>query len=113
MELISQKIRYYIPRVLSALPCDSESEASMDWSQIISPAYWITFAATFLAVAQWESVRPERKWIVPAGRRWARHCTLLAITSVIRMLFFRLTPIGVAALAANRDWGLFHASFFQ
>jgi hypothetical protein len=40
----------------------------MDWSRIESPAYWITFAVTFLAVAQWESMRPERVWIVPASR---------------------------------------------
>jgi sterol desaturase/sphingolipid hydroxylase (fatty acid hydroxylase superfamily) len=84
----------------------------MDWSRIISPAYWITFAVTFLAVAQWESVRPERKWIVPAGRRWTRHAMLLVLTSAIRLLLFRLSPMGVAALAANRGWGLFHAPFF-
>jgi sterol desaturase/sphingolipid hydroxylase (fatty acid hydroxylase superfamily) len=85
----------------------------MDWSRIESPAYWITFAVTFLAVAQWESMRPERVWIVPASRRWTRHGILLLIASLIRMAVLRLSPVGVAALVSGRGWGLFHAPFFQ
>ena len=65
----------------------------MDWSRIGSTAYWIVFVVTFLAVAHWESKRPERQWRIPAGRRWTRHAILLIVGTLMVPLSVILVPL--------------------
>jgi sterol desaturase/sphingolipid hydroxylase (fatty acid hydroxylase superfamily) len=80
----------------------------MDWLKLESAAYWATFTVMFLAVAAWESRRPERDWRVPAGRRWAVHGALLLLGAAFRIAVLRLSLVGAALLAARNGWGLFH-----
>ena len=84
----------------------------MDWVRIESPAYWLMFTLAFLAAAQWESRHAERPWIVPAGRRWARHGALLFFNGVLLTIIVRLTPVAVAILAREHTWGVFRQAFF-
>ena len=78
----------------------------MDWLRLESPAYWITFTASFLLVAVWESWRPNRECIVPAGQRWKMHGILLCIVMVVTTTIFRLSPVAAAIAAQGNPWGV-------
>jgi sterol desaturase/sphingolipid hydroxylase (fatty acid hydroxylase superfamily) len=71
------------------------------WRHIESIAYWLLFVAAFLSVAAWETRRPERDLMVPAGRRWGKHAILLAVGAVCTTLVLRATPVAFAAAAAG------------
>jgi len=76
----------------------------MDWLPLESAAYWSTFVAAFFAVALWESWRPERPLLVPAGRRWSVHGVLLVLATLIAMLVVRLTPVAAALSVEQHAW---------
>jgi sterol desaturase/sphingolipid hydroxylase (fatty acid hydroxylase superfamily) len=78
----------------------------MWWMKNESATYWVVFVATFFAIAIWESFRPKRPLTWPADRRWGRHALLLAISTAALLLIFRVSPIAIAAAAANNRFGL-------
>lgn len=78
----------------------------MNWLNWESPAYWITFVASFLLVAVWESARSNRESLVPAGRRWSMHGLLLILVAALNTLLFRLTPVAAAVAAQGSSWGV-------
>jgi sterol desaturase/sphingolipid hydroxylase (fatty acid hydroxylase superfamily) len=86
--------------------------SDVDWQKLASPAYWIVFTGAFLAVAQWESVRPLRPLQVPAHRRWKQHGFLTVIGMIIRFPLVRLSPVAAAVLAQQNGWSLFRQPFF-
>ncbi len=78
----------------------------MDWLRLESPAYWIVFVATFLLVGAWESKRPLRENMVPAGRRWTMHGVLLAVLTILNTAIVRMTPVAAAVAAQGSPWGV-------
>lgn len=76
------------------------------WLQLESRTYWLAFAATFLAVAVWESWRPRRRLSMPLERRWARHGLILLVCTVISTTMFRATPVAVALAWADSRFGV-------
>jgi sterol desaturase/sphingolipid hydroxylase (fatty acid hydroxylase superfamily) len=78
----------------------------MDWLRLESPAYWITFVATFLLVAMLESARPHRENMIPTERRWTMHGLLLLFLMVLNTAIFQTSPVAVAILAQGNPWGV-------
>lgn len=78
----------------------------MNWLRLESPAYWITFTASFLLVALWESKRPGHAWIVPAEQRWKMHGLLLLCILLLNTLVLRISPVAAAVVAQNEPWGV-------
>ena len=78
----------------------------MEWRQFESVTYWALFVVTFLAVAAWETRRPNRDWIVPSGRRWTVHAVLITLSSLISGAFIGLTPVMAAVAVSGSPWGL-------
>lgn len=83
----------------------------MPWERIEATGFWFLFAATFLAVAVWESRRPKRELSTPVERRWSRHGFILAISTLSLALLYRASPVVLALkLPAskfqllNRSW---------
>lgn len=66
----------------------------------------LLFAAVFAAMAVWEWRAPCRQATVPRAIRWANNLGLTALNTVLLRLLFPAAAVGVAALAAERDWGL-------
>ena len=70
-----------------------------------SKAYWIAFVGVFMAAAIAESIRPARV-IARVERRWLRHGALFAAGASVARLVLRLSPVGVALLRADSEYGL-------
>ncbi len=84
----------------------------MQWAQIEARAFWAVMAASFLAVAALESLRPHRKLSMREERRWSRHGLLLLVSSVISVGIYRIGPVVVAAGMGRSRFGLFHHVVF-
>ncbi len=80
----------------------------MHWAQIEARTFWLVTAASFLAVAVWESLRPHRDLSIPGERRWSRHALLLIVSSVTSVAIYRIGPVVVAASMVPSRFGLFH-----
>jgi sterol desaturase/sphingolipid hydroxylase (fatty acid hydroxylase superfamily) len=78
----------------------------MDWQRYQSSVFWITFTATFLVVAVWESKRPNRSWTLPTGKRWGIHALLFLSGAIVRALILRTTPVAVALIVAESPWSV-------
>jgi len=78
----------------------------VSWEQIESYAYWFLFAASFLAVAFWESCRPRRELSAPPERRWGKHALVLVVCTVISVGLYRASPVVAAMYFAGSKYGL-------
>jgi sterol desaturase/sphingolipid hydroxylase (fatty acid hydroxylase superfamily) len=84
----------------------------MPWIKFAGASYWTLFVATFLAVAVWESIHPKHPLAWPAERRWGYHAILMAISGIAQTAVFRLSPVVVAAAAADNRFGILNRSGF-
>ena len=67
------------------------------------------FAAIFAAMALWELLAPRRRQAYGRSRRWPSNIGVVVLdTSLVRLLF-PTAAVGVALLAEQHGWGLFHA----
>ncbi|MCH8885401.1 MAG: sterol desaturase family protein [SAR324 cluster bacterium] len=57
-------------------------------------------------MALWEAVAPRRRRIAPTALRWLSNLTLVAVNTAVLRLAFPLLAVGLAALSAERGWGL-------
>jgi sterol desaturase/sphingolipid hydroxylase (fatty acid hydroxylase superfamily) len=80
----------------------------MQWAQIEARTFWLAMAASFLVMAVWESLRPNRDLSIPGERRWSRHGLLLILSSATSVAIYRIGPVVVAASLAHSSFGLFH-----
>jgi len=80
----------------------------MQWAQIEARTFWLVMASSFLLIAVWESLRPQRDLSIPGERRWSRHGLLLIVSSVISVAIYRIGPVVVAAAMVPSRFGLFH-----
>lgn len=80
----------------------------MDWPKLESQTFWWVFCSAFLLTAMWETRHPNREWLISTGKRWTNHFLLYLASSVLRMTFTLLSPVGAALAAQKSGWGLFH-----
>jgi sterol desaturase/sphingolipid hydroxylase (fatty acid hydroxylase superfamily) len=80
----------------------------MEWAHIEARTFWLVMAASFLVIAVWESLRPQRELSIPGERRWSRHGLLLILSSVTSVAIYRIGPVVVAASLVHSGFGLFH-----
>ncbi len=60
-------------------------------------------------MALWEAYAPRRRLSAPKLLRWFSNLGLLALGTVAVRSVFPLAVVGVAAIAEEQRWGLFHA----
>ncbi len=66
------------------------------------------FFGIFAVMALWEIARPARPLTVSKGLRWYSNLGIVAVNSLVARMVMPILPIGMAALAAERGWGLFN-----
>jgi sterol desaturase/sphingolipid hydroxylase (fatty acid hydroxylase superfamily) len=64
------------------------------------------FAGIFAAVALWEWLAPRRALTASKAVRWVSNLAIVAINTALLRVAFPLLAVGMAALAAQRGWGL-------
>jgi len=66
------------------------------------------FAGIFLAMALWELLAPRRPWAVGRTPRWPSNFGIVMVDALAVRLLIPTAAVGVALIAAERDFGLFH-----
>ncbi len=66
------------------------------------------FFGVFAVMAAWELAAPRRRLTVSRTLRWTSNLGLVFLNSLVLRLLFPAAAVGVAALAEERDWGLFN-----
>lgn len=66
------------------------------------------FASVLLLMALWELLAPRRQLAVSKPLRWFSNLGLVALDTLAARFLVPLGAIGVALLAEERGWGLFH-----
>lgn len=69
------------------------------------------FLGIFAVMALWEVLTPRRVLTVSKAVRWANNIGLVAFNTVLLRLLFPAAAVGMAAFAADQDWGLLN--YFQ
>ena len=67
------------------------------------------FLSILVAMALWELARPRRALDTPKARRWLRNLGITILDGALVRWLFPILAIGMAALAAERGWGLLNA----
>ncbi len=66
------------------------------------------FLAVFGLVALWEILAPRRSLTIGKTLRWVNNLGLVALNTLILRLLFPAAAVGMAAFAAQQEWGLFN-----
>jgi len=69
------------------------------------------FIGIFVIMTIWEILAPKRALTVSKLVRWTNNIGLVVLNSIILRLLFPAAAVGVAAFAAENDWGLLN--FYQ
>jgi sterol desaturase/sphingolipid hydroxylase (fatty acid hydroxylase superfamily) len=64
------------------------------------------FLGIFAIMALWELLAPRRALTVSKPLRWASNLGLVVLNTLVLRLLFPAAAVGVAAVAAERGWGL-------
>lgn len=67
------------------------------------------FLAVLVAMAAWEFAAPRRRREIPRLLRWSGNLGIVAVDTVLVRLAFPVAAVGVALIAEERGWGLFHS----
>jgi sterol desaturase/sphingolipid hydroxylase (fatty acid hydroxylase superfamily) len=67
------------------------------------------FAGILAAMALWELFAPRREQAIGRGRRWPNNLGIVIVDTLLVRLVFPTAAVGVALVAEDRGWGLFHA----
>ena len=78
----------------------------MNWIRIESVVFWSLFAAAFLGVAIWESLRPKGPLSTRAETRWGKHGIIFAMGAVVSVIVLRVSPVVVAVLVSGSKFGI-------
>jgi sterol desaturase/sphingolipid hydroxylase (fatty acid hydroxylase superfamily) len=62
--------------------------------------------SVFAAMALWEVFSPRRAMLVGRARRWPSNLGILVLDALLVRLLIPVAAVGVAAIAAQRGWGL-------
>jgi len=68
----------------------------------------ICFVGVLVFLATWEVIAPRRPLSVNKGLRWCSNLGLTAVNTLAVRLAFALGAVGIALVADERGWGLFH-----
>ena len=68
------------------------------------------FLGVLVAFGVLEALFPARARVLPRARRWVTNLSLSALGSVVGALMAPVLAVTVAALAAERGWGLFNVT---
>jgi sterol desaturase/sphingolipid hydroxylase (fatty acid hydroxylase superfamily) len=82
------------------------SETLLSWEPVIR---LIAFAGVLAAMALWELYAPRRKQAIGRATRWPGNLGVVVVDTLLVRLVFPTAAIGVALVAEDRGWGLFHA----
>jgi sterol desaturase/sphingolipid hydroxylase (fatty acid hydroxylase superfamily) len=66
------------------------------------------FGGVFAVMTVWELLAPRRPWSIGRAARWPSNLGILAVDAVAVRLLVPTAAAGVALLAAERGFGLFH-----
>jgi len=66
------------------------------------------FLGVLLAMMGWEWRWPRRTLSLSRARRWPANLAIILIDSGVLRWLFPVLAVGMAELAENRNWGLFH-----
>jgi len=66
------------------------------------------FAAVLALMIGWEVLAPRRSLSVSRWRRWPGNLGIVALGAVLGRFAFAIVPVGLAAMAETRGWGLFN-----
>lgn len=66
------------------------------------------FVGVFAAMAAWEQRAPRRVPTQSKALRWTNNVGVALLNGVVLRLLFPAAAVGMAALAEERGWGLFH-----
>ena len=64
------------------------------------------FFGVLTIMAIWELFAPRRKLSTSKTGRWTNNLSLVIVNSILLRLIFPVTAVGVALIAAERQWGL-------
>jgi sterol desaturase/sphingolipid hydroxylase (fatty acid hydroxylase superfamily) len=64
------------------------------------------FLGALTLMALWEVGAPRRSFSMPRGPRWFANITVVILDAVIVRLLFAAGAVGMAILAAERNWGI-------
>jgi sterol desaturase/sphingolipid hydroxylase (fatty acid hydroxylase superfamily) len=67
------------------------------------------FAGVFLMMASWEVLAPRRDRGLGRAARWPSNIGVVVLDAVLVRLLFPTTAVGLALVAEQRGWGMFHA----
>ena len=78
-----------------------------DWVVAHEPIVRLSaFFGVFGAMALWELVAERRHLRAPKGSRWVANISLVVVNTLVLRLFSPIAAMGIAAIAAERGWGL-------
>jgi sterol desaturase/sphingolipid hydroxylase (fatty acid hydroxylase superfamily) len=66
------------------------------------------FFGLLALIALWELGAPRRHLTVSKALRWTNNLAIVFVNSLLLRLIFPAAAMGMALLAEQRDWGLFH-----
>lgn len=72
---------------------------------------WIrlgSFVGVLVILAVWESLAPRRRLTENKPLRWLNNFGLVVVNTIAVRMAFALGAVGIALVAAERQWGLFH-----
>ena len=64
------------------------------------------FLGSFVLVALWETLAPQRARRLSRLYRWSSNLALVALNTAVLRLLFPAAAVGVAAFAASQGWGV-------
>ena len=79
----------------------------MSWILDHEPAVRLgAFLGVFVVMAMWELVGARRQLTTSKGQRWFANLGITVLNTVVVRILFPAAAVGVAALAAERGWGV-------
>lgn len=64
------------------------------------------FVSILLLMMTAEAIFPRKKRVMDRGHRWTSNLLLIVIDSLFVRLLFPVVAVGVAAIAAQKNWGI-------
>jgi len=64
------------------------------------------FVGVLLMMAAAETIAPRRAWLLPRGRRWGLHLSLLVWNTLLARLLIPVSAVGAALIAESQSLGL-------
>jgi sterol desaturase/sphingolipid hydroxylase (fatty acid hydroxylase superfamily) len=69
---------------------------------------FVFFFGSLILMALWETLSPCRRLSVSKSMRWFSNLGLAVLNTVILRAIFPLAAVGIAKIATEQSWGLFH-----